>query len=79
MMFTPRHSPRPPRTETHGASPGSAFRERHDSQTADSNAWVERRDVEHCGVYGIGLKIDVLSPHEVGPPLFPSAKSETAL
>ena len=37
------------------------------------------RDVEHCGVYGISLKIDELSPHEVGPPPFPSAKSETAL
>ena len=28
-------------------------------------AMVERRTVRHCGLYGIGLKIDVLCPHEV--------------
>ena len=28
-------------------------------------AVIERREVNHCGLYGIGLKIDVFSPHEV--------------
>ena len=42
--------------------PGSSLSRAHDLRI---DAMVQRREVRHRGVFGIGLKIDVLSPHEV--------------
>ena len=42
--------------------PGSSLLRMHD---APVHALAEQRQVRSLGVYGIGLKIDVLSPHEV--------------
>ncbi len=42
--------------------PGGSLLRMHD---APVHALAEQRQVRSLGVYGIGLKIDVLSPHEV--------------
>ena len=59
-MFTPRHSPRP-----WCAGPGSLPESAVASASLQCAAIVEKREDKQCGVFGIGLKIDVLSPHEV--------------
>lgn len=53
----------PPSSQRTG--PGSLLLSSDSEGMSSSTAMVERRQVNQCGVYGIGLKIDVSPPHEV--------------
>jgi hypothetical protein len=61
-MFTPRRSPGPGGKQS---GPGSCPESSMVPATRPGAAIVETREEKRCGVFGIGLKIDVLSPHEV--------------